>query len=60
MDIDYYLGEYAKRFDDGFPMYPLGFGRTNTEIIDIIKKCLETGQDVYEMGLVSDDLDLEY
>lgn len=53
--MDEKLQEYAKRFDDGFPMIPLKWGRTDHEIIEIIDKCLETGKDVYELGLVNDE-----
>lgn len=45
---------YAERFGDGFPMIPLGWGREESEIIAIIDRCLESGKDVYEMGLVED------
>lgn len=47
--------EYAKRFGDGFPMIPLGFGRTEKEVEALIKKCLEEGKDAYELGLLKDD-----
>ena len=58
--MDEYLEQYAKRFGDGFPTIPLAWGRTEAEVIDIIKECLEKGKDVYEMGLLSDDDDVKY
>ena len=60
MGLDDYLAKYAEAFGDGFPMYPLGCGRTNEEVIEIIKRCLEAEKDAYEMGLVTDDLDVDY
>lgn len=54
MDMDLFE-EYAKRFGDGFPMIPLGFGRTEKEVETLIKKCLEEGKDAYELGLLKDD-----
>ena len=41
--------EYAKRFGDGFPMIPVGFGRTEEEIKKIIKRCLDENKDAYEL-----------
>ena len=58
--LDAKLAEYAKRFGDGFPMYQLGRGRSDEEIIDLVDKCLKAGKDAYEMGLVEDDEDLDY
>lgn len=59
MGIDDYLNAYSERFGDGFPMIPLGWGRTDAEIIKIISKCLKLNEDVYEMGIV-DEGDIEY
>lgn len=50
--MDEMLDKYAEMFDDGFPMIPLGWGRSESEIIDIIKECLDKGKDVYELGYV--------
>lgn len=58
--LDEKLKEYAERFDDGFPMIPLGWGKTDEEIIAIIDDCLEKGKDVYELGYVTDDEDVLY
>ena len=52
--------EYAKRFDDGFPMIPLGFGRTEKEVESLVKRCLKEGKDAYELGLVKDDDEVIY
>lgn len=54
------MEQYAKKFGDGFPMYQLGRGRTNEEIIEIIDRCLKAGKDAYDLGLVSDDDDIKY
>jgi len=53
--MDEYLALYNERFGEGFPMYQLGRGRTDDEVIEIIKRCIDTGTDVYTMGLVSED-----
>ena len=60
MEIDSWLEKYAETFDDGFPMYQLGRGLTNEEIIEIIKRCLREEKDAYELGLVTDDEDTFY
>lgn len=57
--LDEYLAKYIEAFDDGFPMYQLGRGRTDDEIVEIIKRCLKAGKDAYELGLVELD-DVEY
>lgn len=54
------MKQYGKKFDDGFPMIPLGWGRTDEEIIEIIDECLEKGKDVYELGYLDDDDEVEY
>lgn len=59
MDMELFE-EYAKRFGDGFPMIPLGFGRTTEEVEAIIKRCLKEGKDAYELGLVEDDDEVIY
>lgn len=58
--MDEYLQKYIKAFGEGFPMYQLGRGRTDDEIIEIIRDCLSEGKDAYQRGLVTDDLDIEY
>lgn len=54
------MKEYAEKFDDGFPMIPLGWGRTDAELIDIIDECLQKNKDVYDLGYVEDSDGLEY
>jgi len=49
------LESYYERFGDGFPMIPLGWGRTDEQIIAIIDECLEKNKDVYELGYVNDE-----
>lgn len=58
--LDEKMVEYAKRFGDGFPMIPLGWGRSDEEIVEIIDECLKKGKDAYELGYVKDDDDIEY
>ena len=52
--------EYAKRFDDAFPMIPLAWGRSEEELESIIDECLKKNEDVYALGYVEDDLDIMY
>lgn len=59
-EVDKKMMAYAKKFGDSFPMMPLGWGRSDEEIITIIDRCLKTGKDVYELGYVKDDPDLDY
>lgn len=49
------LKAYAEKFEEGFPMIPLGWGKSDEEVVKIIKRCLKLGKDVYELGLVKDD-----
>lgn len=58
--MDEWLKKYAETFDDGFPMIPIAWGRTDDEVIEIIKKCIDEGKDAYAMGLVEDDDDFQY
>ena len=58
--MDEKLLEYAEKFGDGFPMIPLGWGRTDEEIIGIIDSCVKAGKDAYEMGYVVEDDDIDY
>lgn len=58
--INGYFEKYRKAFGAGFPMYQLGRGRTDDEIKEIIDRCLAEGKDAYELGLVTDDEDVEY
>lgn len=59
MDMELFE-EYAKRFGDGFPMIPLGFGRSEKEVEVIIKRCLKEGKDAYELGLLEDNDEVIY
>lgn len=60
MEVDEYLKKYAQTFDEGFPMYQLGRTRSEKEIIEIIKRCLDEQKTAYDLGLVTDDLEIEY
>ena len=60
MPIDEWLQKYVDKFDEGFPMYQLGRSRTDAEIIEIIQRCLNEGKTAYDLGLVTDDVDVEY
>ena len=55
--LENWLKKYAKKFDDGFPMIPLGWGRSEEDIIYLIKVCISKNKDVYEMGFIKDEDD---
>lgn len=48
------LREYSKIFGDGFPTIPLAWGRTDEELQEIIKECIDKKKDAYELGLVKE------
>ncbi len=50
--MDEWMDKYADAFDDGFPTIPLAWGRSDAEVIAIIKECIEKGKDVYALGYV--------
>lgn len=58
--MDELLKAYAEEFGEGFPMFQVGMTRTNTETEEIIKRCLDLKQDAYELGYVTDDMDILY
>ena len=62
MDEEIYewLDKYRDAFGDGFPTYQVMRGRTDEEGIAIIKQCLEEKKDVYELGIVTLDEDVDY
>jgi hypothetical protein len=51
MMLEKKLEQYAKMFDDGFPMYQLGRGRTDEEIVELIDTCIKEKKDAYEINL---------
>lgn len=57
---DEYLFKYLETFGEGFPMYQLGRGATDEEIVRMIKRCLKAKKDVYALGILKDDEDIEY
>lgn len=59
-ELDKWYGQYYEVFGDGFPSYQLARGRSDDEVIAIIKQCLEAKKDVYELGLATLDDDTEY
>lgn len=48
------LEEYRKKFNEGFPMIPLSWGRTESELIAIIDECIKKNKTVYDLGYVND------
>lgn len=60
MTLDDYLKKYFETFGEGFPTYQIARTRTDDEIIDIIKKCLDEKKDAYSMGYASDNVDMYY
>jgi len=58
--MDELLQKYVDTFNEGFPMYQLGRTRTDEEIIGIIQRCLNEHKTAYDLGLVTDDEDVDY
>lgn len=54
--MDKWLDAYVDRFGDRFPTIPLAWGRTDDEVVTIIKDCIDKGKDVYELGYVKKDV----
>ena len=59
-ELEKKMQAYAQVFDDGFPMVPLGWGRSDAEIIEIIDRCLKENKDVYELGYIENNPDIDY
>lgn len=58
--MDELLRDYAEEFGEGFPMYQIGRTRTDEETMAIIKRCLDSKKDAYELGYCTDELDVYY
>lgn len=54
------LKRYREKFGDFFPTIPLAVSRTDYEVIAIIDECLKKGKDVYELGYISSDPNIDY
>lgn len=52
--------KYLEKFGEAFPMIPMAWGRTQKEISDIIKECLEKNKTVYDLGYVTNDEEVIY
>lgn len=51
------LDAYEKKFNDGFPTFPMS-GKPPNRVIEIIEECITKNKDVYELGylLLSEDV----
>lgn len=58
--MDELLRRYNERFGDAFPTFEIMRTRSDDEVIEIIKRCLAEDKDAYELGYVTDDLDVYY
>jgi hypothetical protein len=54
------LERYNETFGDAFPTFELMRTMTDREVMEIIKRCLSEGRDAYELGYVTDDMDVKY
>lgn len=52
--------KYRDMFGSNFPSYQLRRGKDDSEIIELIQSCLKEEKDVYEMGYLKEDPDVEY
>ena len=53
-----YIKKYQEKFED-FPSYQL-MNYSDSEVIRMIKKCLDKGKDMYELGILEDDASVFY
>ena len=60
MDLMEHMEAYAKAFGDGFPMIPIGWGRSDEEVCEIIDECIKKKKTVYQLGYAKDSEDIEY
>lgn len=60
MELMDYLDQYFGKFGEGFPMIPLAWGRTDDEVIKIIRRCINSNKTAYDLGYVSDEDGIEY
>lgn len=51
---------YYVKFNDSFPTVPLMAGRSDDEVIKIIKECVDKEKDVYDLGYLKLDDDILY
>lgn len=58
--LDRLLFEYNVKFDEGFPTYQLFRGRTDEECAEIVQECLDKGKTAYDLGLVTDEDEIQY
>ena len=58
--LDEYLQKYIDEFEDGFPMIPLAWGRSDDEIVEIIKRCLKEKKDVYQLKILEEDPEVDF
>ena len=54
-----YINAYDNQFDS-FPTFQLVPGRSENQVIAIIKECLTKGKDVYELGYLVLDPNIIY
>lgn len=47
--------DYLEMFDDSFPTFPF-MNESEENIIKIIKRCLNEGKDVYDLGILNLDV----
>lgn len=58
-EIEKELDLYRKTFNDNFPTFAF-YSKSPEEIAVIIKKCVMEKKDVYDMGYLSLNSDIEY
>lgn len=53
------LKRYAKKFDEGFPMYQAGRGLEERQIAEMVERCLREEKDAYQLGYAEESDDFE-
>lgn len=54
------LDLYSQTFNNRFPTVPLMETNTKDEAVEMIKKCVAENKDVYEMGYLTLDDEIQY
>jgi hypothetical protein len=54
------LDKYADIFGESFPTYQVAITRSDAEVAEIIKECIEKNRTAYQLGYCTDDDDVLY
>ena len=54
------MKQYNEMFGESFPMIPIGWFKTDEEVIAIVNECLAKGKTAYDLGYaeLEEDVDI--